>query len=77
MEGHGHHLLGTDHSLEVSIRHYSNVVSVKCSYLSVISVTKPTVLLASVADPSSFLNLPGLVSRDAVVVVRTAGTGQM
>ena len=37
----------------------------KCSNLNVISVMKPIVLLASVANPGSCLNLPGLVSRES------------
>jgi hypothetical protein len=65
MERHGHHLPGTDHGLEVLIWHYSNIVSMKHLYLNIISVMKPTVLLASVADPGSFPNLPGLVSRES------------
>ena len=54
-----------DHDLEVSIGHYSNTVSMKRSNLNIISVMKPIVLLASVANPGSCPNLPGLVSRES------------
>jgi hypothetical protein len=51
--------------LEVLRRRRHDTIRMKCSDSNVISVTKPTALLASCSDPGNCLYSPGLVPRES------------